>query len=109
MQNSFGPSSAKSRSSVRHPHQTALEINVSGIADCLESSPPSSITPLTTLTMIATRLARPTLRAAASAARTNAGLTVSAVRAKHTLPDLSYDYAELEPSISGKIMEVRYP
>jgi len=32
--------------------------------------------------------------------------STQATRAKHTLPDLPYDYGALEPAISGKIMEV---
>jgi hypothetical protein len=47
--------------------------------------------------------ARLALRPAAFASR---GFATSAVAAKHTLPDLPYDYAALEPAISGKIMEV---
>ncbi len=35
------------------------------------------------------------------------GLAAS-VRAKHTLPDLAYDYGALEPSISGQIMELHH-
>ena len=29
-------------------------------------------------------------------------------RAKHTLPDLDYDYGELEPHISAEIMEIHH-
>lgn len=47
--------------------------------------------------------ARLALRPAAFASR---GFATSAVAAKHALPDLPYDYAALEPAISGKIMEV---
>lgn len=51
-----------------------------------------------------TRLAlRPFVAAASSR-----GFATSAVAAKHALPDLPYDYAALEPAISGKIMEVCY-
>jgi len=50
---------------------------------------------------VASRIARPTIRAVSAR-----GLTIAAARQKHTLPDLPYDYAELEPAISGKIMEV---
>lgn len=35
------------------------------------------------------------------------GLT-AAVRSKHTLPDLSYDYGALEPVISGEIMQIHH-
>ena len=55
----------------------------------------------TTAMSIAARLVRPTARAVSTR-----GLTIAAVRQKHTLPALKYDYAELEPSISGQIMEV---
>jgi len=54
--------------------------------------------------------ARAALRAGASATRPQmAGLAgTSFVRTKVTLPDLSYDYGALEPSISGKIMELHH-
>ncbi|KAI5809018.1 superoxide dismutase mitochondrial precursor [Peziza echinospora] len=39
---------------------------------------------------------------------TASNLGGAAVRAKHTLPDLPYDYAALEPAISGKIMELHH-
>ena len=29
-------------------------------------------------------------------------------RSKHTLPELDYDYCQLEPHISGEIMELHY-
>ncbi|KAE8549295.1 hypothetical protein EYB25_007815 [Talaromyces marneffei] len=63
------------------------------------------------LTMSATLLrnstARAALRAGASAPR--AGLAgTSFVRTKVTLPDLAYDYGALEPSVSGKIMEIHH-
>lgn len=48
------------------------------------------------------RIARPTARLVSTRTFAN-----GAVRQKHTLPDLAYDYAELEPSIAGQIMEVR--
>lgn len=51
---------------------------------------------------LSSRIVRPTIRAVSAR-----GVSNAAVRQKHTLPDLQYDYAELEPSISGKIMEVR--
>ncbi|PKX92622.1 superoxide dismutase sodB [Aspergillus novofumigatus IBT 16806] len=51
--------------------------------------------------------ARTALRSGASAApRAAASLTFA--RGKATLPDLSYDYGALEPSISGKIMELHH-
>ncbi|RPB23292.1 superoxide dismutase mitochondrial precursor [Terfezia boudieri ATCC MYA-4762] len=34
--------------------------------------------------------------------------STQATRAKHTLPDLPYDYGALEPVISGKIMELHH-
>ncbi|KAI5837811.1 superoxide dismutase [Morchella snyderi] len=49
--------------------------------------------------------ARLALRPVVSASR---GFATSAVAAKHTLPDLPYDYAALEPAISGKIMELHH-
>lgn len=49
--------------------------------------------------------ARLALRPAAFASR---GFATSAVAAKHALPDLPYDYAALEPAISGKIMELHH-
>ncbi|EEP80466.1 superoxide dismutase [Uncinocarpus reesii 1704] len=54
-----------------------------------------------------------TLRAGVSTARVNtAGLSGIAgsrfFAAKATLPDLPYDYGALEPSISGKIMELHH-
>jgi len=36
------------------------------------------------------------------------GMAGAAVRAKHTLPDLAYDYGALEPAISGRIMELHH-
>jgi len=54
----------------------------------------------------ATKFVRPALKQ--SAVRVAAPFTASAVRAKHTLPDLPYDYAALEPAISGKIMELHH-
>ncbi|EXJ76948.1 Fe-Mn family superoxide dismutase [Capronia epimyces CBS 606.96] len=56
--------------------------------------------------------ARPsTLRAAATANKPLRCLTTADrtfIRTKVTLPDLSYDYGALEPSISGKIMELHH-
>lgn len=34
--------------------------------------------------------------------------TSAAVRAPAVLPDLSYDYGELEPAISGEIMKIHH-
>lgn len=51
------------------------------------------------LSVFRTRLLPTTLRTARVA-------STQATRAKHTLPDLPYDYGALEPAISGKIMEV---
>lgn len=42
---------------------------------------------------------RPVLRCVAAAA---------SVRAKHTLPDLPYDYSALEPVISAEILQVHH-
>ncbi|KAA8910228.1 Fe-Mn family superoxide dismutase [Sphaerosporella brunnea] len=50
-----------------------------------------------------TRVVRPTARVVSVR-----GLANSAVRQKHTLPELKYGYAELEPFISGRIMELHY-
>ncbi|KAK2755980.1 hypothetical protein FQN54_005777 [Arachnomyces sp. PD_36] len=60
--------------------------------------------------LIRSSAARTALRAGASAtAQRNAGLAgTSFIRTKVTLPDLSYDYGALEPSISGKIMELHH-
>ncbi len=33
---------------------------------------------------------------------------LSALRSKHTLPDLPYDYNALEPVISGEIMQIHH-
>ena len=51
----------------------------------------------------AARLARPALRA-----RRAFCSTPSAAAAKFSLPDLPYDYAALEPHISGEIMEIHH-
>jgi len=51
--------------------------------------------------------ARATLRAQASK-RAASMASTSFVRGKATLPDLPYDYGALEPSISGKIMELHH-
>ncbi|TVY40419.1 Superoxide dismutase [Mn], mitochondrial [Lachnellula occidentalis] len=52
--------------------------------------------------------ARSTLRAGAGAKRAASATSTSFVRGKATLPDLPYDYGALEPSISGKIMELHH-
>ncbi|CUS11845.1 unnamed protein product [Tuber aestivum] len=46
------------------------------------------------------RIARPTIA--------RRSLLTPSVRYKHTLPNLPYDYAALEPAISGKIMELHH-
>ncbi|PLN81433.1 putative iron superoxide dismutase A [Aspergillus taichungensis] len=52
---------------------------------------------------------RSALRAGASAAPRAAGVAgTTFCRGKATLPDLQYDFGALEPSISGKIMELHY-
>ncbi|KZZ87922.1 manganese superoxide dismutase [Moelleriella libera RCEF 2490] len=48
------------------------------------------------------------LRATAAAASARASTGTSFVRTKATLPDLPYDYAALEPHISGQIMELHH-
>jgi len=54
-------------------------------------------------------VARAAIRASAGVKPAMAGLAgTSFVRGKATLPDLSYDYAALEPYISGKIMELHH-
>ncbi|PMD35030.1 manganese superoxide dismutase [Hyaloscypha variabilis F] len=52
-------------------------------------------------------VARSALRAGASKRAVSAAST-SFIRGKATLPDLPYDFGALEPSISGKIMELHY-
>lgn len=42
------------------------------------------------------------------AAAAPAAVRLTGVRAKHTLPDLPYDYGALEPAISGQIMELHH-
>ncbi|KAF9888018.1 hypothetical protein FE257_009408 [Aspergillus nanangensis] len=52
---------------------------------------------------------RSVLRAGASSVTPRAGVAgLTFARGKATLPDLSYDYGALEPSISGKIMELHH-
>jgi len=55
----------------------------------------------------ASNVARSALRVGASK-RAAAMTSTSFVRGKATLPDLPYDYGALEPSISGKIMELHH-
>ncbi|KAH8670144.1 Manganese/iron superoxide dismutase [Tricladium varicosporioides] len=55
----------------------------------------------------ASATARSALRARASK-RTASAVSTSFIRGKATLPDLPYDYGALEPSISGKIMELHH-
>lgn len=57
--------------------------------------------------MIRTTLAR-TSRALKAAGSRSAFAAPMAVRSKHTLPDLPYDFGALEPSISAKIMELHH-
>ncbi|KNG84108.1 F-box domain protein [Aspergillus nomiae NRRL 13137] len=53
--------------------------------------------------------ARAALRTGASATPKAAGVAgLTFARGKATLPDLAYDYGALEPSISGKIMELHH-
>lgn len=42
-----------------------------------------------------------------SLCRSQCSVATVAVRAKHTLPQLEYDYKALEPIVSAEIMEVR--
>jgi len=42
------------------------------------------------------------------AAASGRGFATSAILARHNLPSLPYDYAALEPAISGKIMELHH-
>ncbi|MCJ1367850.1 hypothetical protein MMC16_006986 [Acarospora aff. strigata] len=60
-------------------------------------------------TLLRTSAIRSALRSGASSSSKNAGLAgLSFTRGKATLPDLPYDYGALEPSISGKIMELHH-
>ncbi|KAJ5905413.1 Superoxide dismutase [Penicillium subrubescens] len=52
--------------------------------------------------------ARVALRSGASASFKTGAAGLTFARGKATLPDLSYDYGALEPSISGKIMEIHH-
>ncbi|KAJ5505685.1 Manganese/iron superoxide dismutase C-terminal [Penicillium expansum] len=52
--------------------------------------------------------ARVALRSGASATSKAGAAGLTFARGKATLPDLSYDYGALEPSISGKIMELHH-
>ncbi|KAJ5871531.1 uncharacterized protein N7529_003884 [Penicillium soppii] len=52
--------------------------------------------------------ARVALRSGASATSKAGAAGLTFARGKATLPDLSYDYGALEPSISGKIMEIHH-
>jgi len=62
-----------------------------------------------TMALSRANAARSVLRQAKSATATKAGLAgVTFTRGKATLPDLPYDYAALEPAISGKIMEIHH-
>ncbi|KAG8414312.1 Superoxide dismutase [Mn], mitochondrial, variant 2 [Metarhizium acridum] len=50
----------------------------------------------------------PVVRAGLRAAKPMAMASTSFVRGKATLPDLPYDYAALEPYVSGQIMELHH-
>ncbi|KAJ5133607.1 Superoxide dismutase [Penicillium atrosanguineum] len=52
--------------------------------------------------------ARVALRSGASASYKAGAASLTFARGKATLPDLSYDYGALEPSINGKIMELHH-
>ncbi len=56
--------------------------------------------------MLRTTLTRSTGLVAKAGTRTFAAPV--AIRSKHTLPDLSYDYGALEPAISAQIMELHH-
>ncbi|MCJ1230863.1 hypothetical protein MMC12_007537 [Toensbergia leucococca] len=59
--------------------------------------------------ILRTSAARSALRALSSTATNQARLAGTIfTRGKATLPDLPYDYAALEPAISGKIMELHH-
>ncbi|MCJ1404711.1 hypothetical protein MMC11_007937 [Xylographa trunciseda] len=57
-------------------------------------------------TLLRSSTARTTLRAFTPKSARLAGLSIT--RSKVTLPDLPYDYAALEPAISGQIMELHH-
>jgi Fe-Mn family superoxide dismutase len=60
-------------------------------------------------TLFRSSAARAALRASSMASSRHAGLAgVTFTRGKATLPNLPYDYGALEPSISGKIMELHH-
>jgi Fe-Mn family superoxide dismutase len=59
--------------------------------------------------LLRTSAVRSALRAGKQTTAARAGLAgVTFTRGKATLPDLPYDYGALEPSISGKIMELHH-
>ncbi|KAL9939154.1 hypothetical protein V8E36_001967 [Tilletia maclaganii] len=62
--------------------------------------------------MLNVALTRASTRAVATAAASSraafAAGTTGAVRSKHTLPDLPYDYGALEPAISAEIMTLHH-
>ncbi|KAL2866547.1 uncharacterized protein BJX67DRAFT_372496 [Aspergillus lucknowensis] len=53
-------------------------------------------------------LIRTSLRTGLRASSSSAAAPLTFTRGKATLPDLAYDYGALEPSISGKIMELHH-
>ncbi|SNX82128.1 probable SOD2 - superoxide dismutase (Mn) precursor, mitochondrial [Melanopsichium pennsylvanicum] len=57
--------------------------------------------------MLRIALTRSTLGSAVRSAP-NRAFAASTIRAKHTLPDLPYDYSALEPAISAQIMELHH-
>lgn len=59
------------------------------------------------MSMLRTSVLRAT-KAAKSRPVASMASAAGAVRAKHTLPDLPYDFGALEPAISGQIMEVHH-
>ncbi|PQE29541.1 putative SOD2-superoxide dismutase (Mn) mitochondrial protein [Rutstroemia sp. NJR-2017a WRK4] len=61
---------------------------------------------MSTTLLRTSNVARAALRGSSKRAATMA--STSFVRTKATLPDLPYDYGALEPSISGKIMELHH-
>ncbi|KAI4143041.1 MAG: hypothetical protein LQ340_007126 [Diploschistes diacapsis] len=59
--------------------------------------------------MLRVLAAQAALRSAASGSTRRAAMaSLSFTRGKATLPDLPYDYGALEPSVSGKIMELHH-
>lgn len=58
--------------------------------------------------MLRTSALRSALKASSAPAQRAAAFSTTVTRNKATLPDLPFDYGALEPSISGKIMELHH-